>query len=87
MADEHSVRVLSYVAVGHSLSHAFLLFYPTVVLALSDEFAMSYDQLLPLSLGAFIMYGLGALPAGWLGDRSRPGARAPRRCRRRTSRR
>jgi len=69
MADEHSVRVLSYVAVGHSLSHAFLLFYPTVVLALSDEFAMSYDQLLPLSLGAFIMYGLGALPAGWLGDR------------------
>lgn len=69
MADEHSFRVLSYVAVGHSLSHAFLLFYPTVVLALGDEFGMTYDQLLPLSLGAFIMYGLGALPAGWLGDR------------------
>ncbi len=69
MHDDHSVRVLSYVAIGHSFSHAFLLFYPTVVLTLSDEFAMSYDQLLPLSLGAFIMYGLGALPAGWLGDR------------------
>jgi MFS family permease len=69
MADEHSFRVLGYVAVGHSLSHAFLLFYPTVVLALGDEFGMTYDQLLPLSLGAFIMYGLGALPAGWLGDR------------------
>jgi MFS transporter, FSR family, fosmidomycin resistance protein len=69
MADKNAFRVLAYVAVGHSLSHAFLLFYPTVVLALGDEFQMTYAELLPLSLGAFIMYGLGALPAGWLGDR------------------
>ncbi len=30
---------------------------------------MSYDELIALSFGSFIMYGLGALPAGWLSDR------------------
>jgi FSR family fosmidomycin resistance protein-like MFS transporter len=30
---------------------------------------MSYGDLLSLSLGGFVLFGLGALPAGWLGDR------------------
>jgi MFS transporter, FSR family, fosmidomycin resistance protein len=30
---------------------------------------MSYGELLSLSLGGFVLFGLGALPAGWLGDR------------------
>jgi MFS transporter, FSR family, fosmidomycin resistance protein len=30
---------------------------------------MSYGDLLSLPLGGFVLFGLGALPAGWLGDR------------------
>ncbi|MDH4248252.1 MAG: MFS transporter [Deltaproteobacteria bacterium] len=54
---------------GHFLNHVFMLLYPTVVLALGSEFGLSYGKLLSLSLPGFILYGAGALPAGWLADR------------------
>jgi FSR family fosmidomycin resistance protein-like MFS transporter len=40
-----------------------------VVLVLEGRWGMSYGDLLSLSLGGFVLFGLGALPAGWLGDR------------------
>ncbi len=46
-----------------------MLIYPTVVLALETEFGLSYGDLLTLSTPAFLLFGLGALPAGWLSDR------------------
>ena len=46
-----------------------MLLYPTVVLALEKRWGMSYGDLLSLSLGGFVLFGVGALPAGWLGDR------------------
>jgi MFS family permease len=46
-----------------------MLLYPTVLLALEGRWGMSYGDLLSLSLGGFVLFGLGALPAGWLGDR------------------
>ena len=53
---------------GHSLDHLFLLIYPTVVLAMGPEFGRSYAEMLPLSIGAFVMFGAGSIPAGWLAD-------------------
>lgn len=55
--------------VGHSYSHIFMLLYPTVVLALERELHMSYGELLALLTGGYVLFGVGALPAGWLGDR------------------
>ena len=55
--------------VGHFYTHLFMLLYPTVVLALEQEWAMSYGELLTLALPGSVLFGLGALPAGWLGDR------------------
>jgi len=54
---------------GHVFVHLLMLIFPTVVLSLGPSWGMSYDALLPLSLGGFIAYGAGSLPAGWLGDR------------------
>ena len=54
---------------AHFLTHVYMLLYPTVVLALGGEFGLSYGRLLSLSLPGFVLYGAGALPAGWLGDR------------------
>lgn len=55
--------------VGHSYSHVFTMLYPTVVLALDGAWGLGYGELLQLALPGFLLFGLGALPAGWLGDR------------------
>lgn len=55
--------------IGHSYSHIFMLLYPTVVLALEKEFGMSYGELLVLMTLGNVLFGVAALPAGWLGDR------------------
>ena len=46
-----------------------MLLYPTVVLALESEFHMSYGELLVLMTAGNVLFGVAALPAGWLGDR------------------
>jgi MFS transporter, FSR family, fosmidomycin resistance protein len=60
---------LGFSSVGHFFAHLLMLLYPTIVLALEGRWGMSYGDLLSLSLGGFVLFGLGALPAGWLGDR------------------
>ena len=55
--------------IGHSLNHILTLLYPTVVLVLEREWGRSYGELIALMLAGQVLYGLAALPAGWLGDR------------------
>ena len=55
--------------VGHTYTHLFMLLYPTVVLALERQMDLSYGELLTLALPGTLLFGAGALPAGWLGDR------------------
>jgi MFS family permease len=55
--------------VGHLLSHLLMLLYPTIVLTLERQFSLSYGELLSLSVPGAVLYGVCALPAGWLGDR------------------
>ena len=62
-----------FLNVGHAYDHLFMLLFPTVVLVLEREWNRPFSELLPYALGGFIAFGLGALPAGLLGDRwSRP---------------
>ena len=58
-----------FLNIGHALDHLFMLIFPTVVIAMAPEFNRSYSEMLPLSLGGFIMFGACSLPAGWLADR------------------
>ena len=60
--------LLPFLNLGHVFVHLFMLIYPTALLALEPALGLSYDKLLNLSLGGFIAYGVGSLPAGWLGD-------------------
>ncbi len=60
---------LAFANAGHVLTHLLMLLYPTVVLALERRFALSYGELMLLSLPGTVLYGAGALPAGILGDR------------------
>jgi MFS family permease len=69
MSPRSAALALGFSSVGHFFAHLLMLLYPTVVLVLEGRWDMSYGDLLSLSLGGFVLFGLGALPAGWLGDR------------------
>lgn len=60
---------LGFSAIGHSYSHLFMLLYPTVVLVLQREWDMGFGDLIQLAMIGQILFGVAALPAGWLGDR------------------
>jgi MFS transporter, FSR family, fosmidomycin resistance protein len=64
-----AIFALAFSSVGHFFAHLLMLLYPTVLLVLEGRWGMSYGDLLSLSLAGFVLFGLGALPAGWLGDR------------------
>ena len=61
-------RVVQFINVAHALDHLVMLIFPTAVLGMGATFGRSYGELLALSLGGFIAFGAGSLPAGWLGD-------------------
>ncbi len=55
--------------VGHGIDHMFLLIFATAVATVATEFGFAkWEDLMPYSVGAFALFGLGALPAGRLGD-------------------
>lgn len=63
-----------FLNVGHFLDHLFLLVFATAALRLTMDWGLTYAQLIPYATPAFIAFGMGAIPAGWLADKwSRPG--------------
>jgi len=60
---------LAFSCITHSYAHLFILLYATVVLVLQREWQMSYADLQWLYVPGFVMFGVAALPAGWLADR------------------
>jgi MFS family permease len=53
---------------GHALDHLFLLIFATAVSTIATEWGMLWQDLMPYTVGAFVLFGLGSLPAGRLGD-------------------
>jgi MFS transporter, FSR family, fosmidomycin resistance protein len=58
-----------FINVGHAYAHLLMLLYPTAVLALEGTWGLGYAELLPLGFLGYLLFGLGSLPAGWLGDK------------------
>ena len=61
--------VQGFAGLAHAFAHLSVLLYATVVLVLEREWGMGYDALLALGIPMVVMFGAGAVPAGWLGDR------------------
>jgi len=53
---------------GHAMDHLFLLIFATAVSTIAAEWGMVWQDLMPYTVGAFVLFGLGSLPAGRLGD-------------------
>ncbi|MEC7488649.1 MAG: MFS transporter [Pseudomonadota bacterium] len=60
---------LLFANFAHFFSHMMMLVYPTIVIVLEKVFDLPFGELLSLSLTGFMLYGVAALPAGWLADR------------------
>ena len=55
--------------IAHGIDHMFLLIFATAVSTIALEFGFAdWTDLMPYSVGAFVLFGLGALPAGRMGD-------------------
>jgi MFS family permease len=73
-----ATRQIAFINAAHTITHYSLLILATAVLGMVQqspfEFGESYGPILALGTGMFVVYGLGALPMGWL--TARFGARA-----------
>ena len=66
---DHSLTVRLLLNVGHGLDHMFLLVFASAVGVIAREFGMSsWESLMPYGAGAFVLFGLGSIPSGRLGD-------------------
>jgi len=55
--------------IAHAIDHLFLLIFATAVAAIARDFGLArWEDLMPFGAGAFLLFGLGSLPAGKLGD-------------------
>ena len=55
--------------IAHAIDHLFLLIFATAVAAIAKDFGLlRWEDLMPYGAGAFLLFGLGSLPAGKLGD-------------------
>ena len=62
-----TITLLLYIA--HAIDHLFLLIFATAVAAIAKDFGLlRWEDLMPFGAGAFLLFGLGSLPAGKLGD-------------------
>ena len=59
---------LMYLNLAHFFDHFFLLVFPTAVIAIEADWALSYGAALALGTSMYVAFGLATLPAGWLGD-------------------
>jgi MFS transporter, FSR family, fosmidomycin resistance protein len=61
--------LLFFSCIGHAYAHLFVLLYATAVLVIERQFELPFADLMWLSVPGFVMFGAGAVPAGWLADR------------------
>jgi predicted MFS family arabinose efflux permease len=66
---EGSRRIAWTSAIIHGLVHASVLLLPTLLVSLQHSFHVSLLQLLAVSNVMYLVFGLAAIPAGWLADR------------------
>ena len=65
----HRRSAIVLLNVAHAVDHMFLLIFATAVASIATEFGFArWEDLMPFGVGAFVMFGLGSLPSGRLGD-------------------
>ena len=65
----HTGAVALLLNVAHAIDHLVLLVFATAVSAIALDFGVGrWEDMMPYAAGAFVLFGIGSLPAGRLGD-------------------
>jgi MFS family permease len=65
----HGRLTMLLLNVAHAIDHLVLLIFATAVGAIAADFGFArWEDLMPYAAGAFLMFGLGSMPAGRFGD-------------------
>jgi MFS family permease len=65
----HGRLTMLLLNVAHAIDHLVLLIFATAVGAIAADFGFTrWEDLMPYAAGAFLMFGLGSMPAGRFGD-------------------
>jgi MFS family permease len=65
----HSRGTTLLLNVAHAIDHMFLLIFATAISVIAADFGFaSWEQLMPYGAAAFLLFGLGSIPSGRLGD-------------------
>jgi len=62
-------RIVHFTGFGHAATHYVELVYPTLAVALAAETGVPLADVLSWSFASYLLFGLGALPAGLAADR------------------
>ena len=65
--DEH--RLIAFTGVAHGITHYLELIFPTLAVSLAVQEGIPLERVLGWSLVGYLLFGLGALPAGLTADR------------------
>lgn len=61
-------KTIAFASTAHALVHSFMLIFPAVMLPVMKEFDLTSTDAGFLVTFSYLMFGLGAIPAGWLTD-------------------
>ncbi|MCK5674706.1 MAG: MFS transporter, partial [Spirochaetales bacterium] len=66
-------RILVFASVNHFFTHFYILIFPVLVLPLSRDLGLTLNEVLGLSFLMYLLYGLAAIPWGFISDKTSPG--------------
>lgn len=65
----HGRATMVLLNIAHAIDHLVLLIFATAVGAIAVDFGFTrWEDLMPYATGSFLLFGLGSVPAGRLGD-------------------
>ena len=67
--DSAERRIITVTSAAHLLCHFFMLVFPAMVMPISRDLGVPVAQVLSISFLMYVLYGLLALPWGWVSDR------------------
>jgi len=70
--DSNERKILAFTSFGHFFTHLYMLIFPVLLLPITRALDMPLEQILPKSFLMYLLYGLLAIPWGYLSDRFNP---------------
>ncbi len=70
--DSNERRILAFTSSGHFFTHFYMLVFPVLLLPITRSLNMPLEEILPKSFLMYLLYGLLAIPWGFLSDHVSP---------------